>query len=72
MGSQLTVELCRRNDGFFILCKSTGGIFDDIESCRHHFVQGFLIDIKNLFFQFINLIEYLFTLIDGSFFNLCL
>ena len=67
---QVAVKVCSRHDNLLVFCKTTGSILDNVECHGHHLIKCLLIDVENFFFEFVNLVEYAFTFVNGRVFNL--
>ena len=69
IASQLAVEIGGGDDSLLVFGKASCCLFDDAESHRHDIVEGFFVDVKRLFVEFVNLIEDGLALVERGIFN---
>ena len=69
---KFAVEIGGSHHNLLVLGKASGGLFHDTESHRHHVVKRLLVNFEDIFLQFIYLVEYCSTLVNGRCFYLSL
>ena len=70
-GGQFAVEVVSRHLYDFVFSKAARRVLNNSEHLGHNFVECFFVAFENILFEFVDLIENRFAVLNRSFFNLC-